>query len=166
MAETAGNANQVVVERSLACAVRGETATVSQSAVGAVATTGSIDVRQSLVGPVFSGSGVTLSQGGSTALVAFGDGTVRQGYAQWVFTTGDVTMEWAGAAVVAAPTVKVERGWVGLVLSRHTELAEGARVLLRPSGAAALGGAAGLALGALLLVGGSRGLSRLLSRKG
>jgi len=88
---------------------------------------------------------------------------VRQGGAQWMFSAGDVTVDWGGAALVAAPTVKVERGVVGLVLARRAELGDGVRVLLQPRGAAALGAGVGLAVATVMAVAGAGVLRRLVS---
>lgn len=166
MTETQDEARQVVVERALAFAVRGDTATIGRSAVGVVATTGAAEVHQGVAGTVLSGGGASISQGYATALVTAGDAQVRQAGAQWLLTAGDVKMEWGGAAVVAAPTVKVERGVIGLVLSRHAELGDGVRVLLQPRGAAALGAGVGLAVAAVMAVAGVGALTRVLSRRG
>jgi len=163
MTETQDERRDAVVERSLAFAVRGDTASIGQSAVGVVATTGAAELRQGVAASVLSGGGVSLSQGYATALVAAGDAQVRQAGAQWLLTAGDVAVEWGGAAVVAAPTVKVERGVIGLVLSRQAELGEGVRVLLQPRGAAALGAGVGLAVAAVMAVAGVGALTRLLS---
>jgi hypothetical protein len=165
MTETQEGRQGAVVERSLAFAVRGETATIKQSGVGVVATTGATDVRQSMAASVLSGGGVSLSQGAATAVVAAGDVEMRQGGAQWVFSAGDVSVEWGGAAVMAAPTVKVERGMVGLVLARHAELGDGVRVILQPRGAAALGAGVGLAVATVMAVAGAGALRRLVTRR-
>jgi hypothetical protein len=163
MTETAEEREGAVVERSLAFAVRGETAMIRQSGVGVVATTGATEVRQSMVASVLSGGGASLAQGYATAIVAAGDAQVRQGGAQWILSAGDVTVDWGGAALVAAPTVKVERGMVGLVLARRAELGDGVRVLLQPRGAAALGAGVGLAVATVMAVAGAGALRRLLS---
>jgi len=165
MTETQEERQDAVVERSLAFAVRGETATIGQSGVGVVATTGATEVRQSMVASVLSGGGASLAQGYATAIVAAGDAQVRQGGAQWLFSAGDVSVEWGGAAVVAAPTVKVERGMVGLVLARRAEFGDGVRVLLQPRGAAALGAGIGLAVATVMAVAGAGALSRVLSAR-
>jgi len=163
MTEAHEERQDAVVERSLAFAVRGETATIGQSAVGIVATTGATEVRQGVAASVLSGGGASLAQGYATALVTAGDAHVRQAGAQWMLSAGDVAVEWGGAAVVAAPTVKVERGVVGLVLARRAELGDGVRVLLQPRGAAALGAGVGLAVAAVMAVAGVGALTRLLS---
>ncbi len=163
MTDTQADPRGAAVERSLAFAVRGDTATVERSAVGVVATTGATEVRQSLAASVLSGGGVGLTQSGATAVVATGDATLRQGGAQWLLAVGDVTVVSGGAAVVAAPAVKVERGFVGLVLARDVELGDGARVLLQPRGAAALGAGIGVVVAALMAVFGAGSLARLLS---
>ena len=166
MTDTQADPRGAVVERSLVFAVRGDTASVERSAVGVVATTGATEVHQSLAASVISGGGVSLSQAGATAIVAAGDAQLRQGGSQWLLAAGDVTVDWGGAAVVAAPVVKVERGFVGLVLARHAEMGDGARVLLQPRGAAALGAGLGLAVAAVMAVAGAGALARLLSRRG
>ena len=165
MTETKEERQGAVVERSLAFAVRGETATIEQSAVAVVATTGATEVRQSVAASVLSGGGVSLSQGAATAVVTAGDVELRQAGAQWVFSAGDVSVEWGGAAVMAAPTVKVERGMVGLVLARRAEFGDGVRVLLQPRGAAALGAGIGLAVATVMAVAGVGALSRVLSAR-
>jgi hypothetical protein len=166
MTDTQPGPREAVVEGGLAFAVRGDTATVRRSAVGVVATTGATEVRQSVAAAVLSGDGVSLTQGGATAVVAAGDAEIRQGGCQWLLSAGDVTVEWGGAAVMAAPSVKMERGTVGLVLARRAELGDGVRVLLQPRGAAALGAGIGLAVAAVMAVAGVGVFARLMSRRG
>ena len=58
----------------------------------------------------------------------------------------------AARAVVAAPRVTMRRGFVGLLAARHAQLEDGAKVLLKPTGAAALGAAFGVAFAVVAAV--------------
>lgn len=122
---------------------RGDALEVSRSAVAVGASRGDLTLKQGVTGAVLAGGDASVSQGYVSALAAAGDATVRQAGAQWVLAAGDVGVEYGGAALVAAPTVTVRRGFVGLLAAREAQLEEGSKVLFRPTGAAALGAAAG-----------------------
>ena len=57
-----------------------------------------------------------------------------------------------GAGIAIAGTVRVDRGGVGLLLARHAEIGEDTRVMLQPTGAAALGVGFGAGLLAALVL--------------
>ena len=65
---------------------------------------------------------------------------------------GDVSFDKGGCAAVVAPTVRVERGGIGIALARRIEVGEGGRVLLRPGAAAALGIGLGIGFGLAVAV--------------
>ncbi len=104
-----------------------------------------MSVKQGVTGAVLAGGDATVAQGYATALAAAGDATVKQAGAQWLFAAGDVDVEFGGALAVAAPRVTMRRGFVGLLVARHAQFEDGTKVLLKPTGAAALGAAFGMA---------------------
>ncbi len=124
---------------------RGDALEVSRSAVGVATSRTDASVRQGMTAAVLAGGDVSVAQGYASVLAAAGDASVKQAGTQWLLAAGDVAVEYGGAALVAAPTVTVRRGLVGLLAARDAHLEEGAKVLFRPTGAAALGAAAGAA---------------------
>ena len=134
-----------VVRGGLVGIARGETVQVSRAAVALSTSKGPATVKQGLVGAALAGGDVSVAQGYATAIAAAGDATVKQGGVQWLMSAGEVDVELGGAAVVLAPRVTMRRGFVGLLAARHAQLEDGAKVLLRPTGAAALGAAFGAA---------------------
>ena len=152
MEPEAGQGTQVV-RGGLVGVARGETVEVSRSAVGLAASRGPSTIRQGFAGGVLAGGDASVSQGYATAVAAAGDAKVKQGGAQWLLSAGDVDVEFGGAAVVLAPRVTMRRGFVGLLAAREARLEDGARVLLKPTGAAALGAAFGAAFAIVAAVG-------------
>jgi hypothetical protein len=124
---------------------RGEAVEVSRSAVAVSASKGPATIRQGFTGAVLAGGDASVAQGYATALATAGDATIKQGAAQWLFAAGDVDVEFGGAVLVAAPRVTMRRGFVGLLAARHAQFEDGAKVLLKPTGAAAFGAALGAA---------------------
>lgn len=124
---------------------RGDSVEVSRSAVAVAASGGPLNVKQGLTGAVLTGGDASVSQGYATVLAAAGDGTVKQAGAQWLLAAGDVGVEFGGAALVAAPRVTMRRSFVGLLAARSAQFEEGSKVLFKPTGAAALGAAFGMA---------------------
>jgi hypothetical protein len=133
------------VRGGLVGVARGDAVEVSRSAVAVAASKGPATMKQSFVGGVLAGGDASVSQGYATAVAAAGDAKVKQGGAQWLLSAGDVDVEFGGAAVVLAPRVTMRRGFVGLLAARDAQLEDGAKVLLKPTGAAALGAAFGAA---------------------
>jgi hypothetical protein len=133
------------VRSGLVGVARGETVEISRGAVAVSASKGAVSLKQGLTGAVIAGGDASVAQGYATALAVAGDATVKQAGAQWLFAAGDVDVEFGGAVLVAAPRVTVRRGFVGLLAAKNAVLEDGAKVLLRPTGAAALGAAFGAA---------------------
>jgi hypothetical protein len=156
MAESSVKGDQVSVERSLVGLVRGQTTTLTQSASVVAFDTGTTHIKQG--GAVVAGSwgDMSITMGACVAAVARRNVTLERGYGQWLIGAGDMTVTQGGAmtmlagksinvtqggaALMLTQSARVERGTVGLLISGKTELADGSRVLLRPAGAAALGG--------------------------
>jgi hypothetical protein len=131
---------------------RGEAVEISRSAVVVSASKGAATVKQGFTGAVLAGGDATVAQGYATALAAAGDASVRQAGAQWLFAAGDVNVEYGGAGLIVAPRVTMRRGFVGLLAARNAQLEDGARVMLKPTGAAALGAAFGVAFAVVAAV--------------
>jgi hypothetical protein len=149
------------VRSGLVGVVRGDSVEVTRSAVAVSASRGAVSVKQGFTGAVLAGGDASVAQGYATALVSAGDGSVKQGGAQWVLAAGDVDVEFGGALAIAAPRVTVRRGFVGLLTARHAQLEDGAKVLLKPTGAAAFGAALGAAFAIVAAVAfGTRGRKR------
>ncbi|MBM3146700.1 MAG: hypothetical protein FJ000_02260 [Actinobacteria bacterium] len=124
-------------------------ADVRMSAVGLLSTE-SAQLKMSPAALTYARGPVELKLSSANMLVTGGDVNVQYGGAQLLAAGGDARLATAAAGAVIAREVHVERGLVGMLVARDAELADGARVILRPSGAAALG--AGFAGGLLLAV--------------
>lgn len=160
MSEDTGEAG-TSVRNGLVGVARGESVEVSRSVAMVATSKGAATFKQGMTGAVLAGGDAAVTQGYATALVAAGDAAVRQSATQWLFAAGDVELSTGGAVVVAAPRVTMRRGFVGLLAARHAQLEDGARVLLKPTGAAAFGAALGLAFGLAAAVAfGARGRKR------
>lgn len=133
------------VRSGLVGVARGETVDVSRSLVALSASKGAVTSRQGMVGALLTGGDASVAQGYATVMAAAGDATVKQAGTQWLFAAGDVDVEYGGALLLTAPRVTMRRGFVGLLAARHAQLEDGAKVLLKPTGAAAFGAALGVA---------------------
>jgi hypothetical protein len=124
-----------------------QTATLKASSVAAALVKGDASLAWSSAQLVGSAHDITLNNSGGQLMVAGNSIDVRTG----------------GAAVMAARTITVQRGLVGMVLAQNADLGDDTKVLLKPAGAAAMG--AGFGAGAIVgLVFAARGLRR--RRKG
>ncbi len=159
MAESGVKGEQVSVERSVVGLVRSTTATLRQSAALVVFDSGTTEIRQA--GTVAAGAwgDLRISMGGAMVGVSRRNISLDRGYTQWLIGAGDMTVKQGGAmtmlagksinvtqggaALMVTTSAHVEGGGVGLLISGRTELGDGARVVLRPAGAAALGAALG-----------------------
>ena len=172
MAESSVKGDQVSVERSLVGLVRGQTTTLRQSAGVVVFDTGTTQIEQGAALAAGSWGDMSITMGACVAAVSRRNVTIERGYGQWLIGAGDMTVKQGGAmtmmagksisvtqggaAMMLTQSARVEHGTVGLLISGKTELADGSRVLLRPAGAAALGGALGGVLALLCLLFGRR----------
>jgi hypothetical protein len=157
MAESSVKGEQVSVERSLVGLVRGQTTTLHQSAGVVVFDTGTTQIKQGAALAAGSWGDMGISMGCCVAAVSRRNISIERGCGQWLIGAGDMTVTQGGAmtmmagksisvtqggaALLLTQSARVEHGNVGLLVSGRTELGDGARVLLRPAGAAALGGA-------------------------
>jgi len=158
MAEGSVKGEQVSVERSLVGLVRGQqTTTLHQSAGVVVFDSGTTHIKQGAAVGAASWGDMGITMGCCVGAVARRNVTIDRGYGQWLIAAGDMTVRQGGAmtmmagksisvtqggaAMMLTQSARVEHGTVGLLISGKTELADGSRVLLRPAGAAALGGA-------------------------
>ncbi len=133
------------VRSGLVGVARGASVAVQRGVVGVVASRASANVKQGMTGAVMAGGDASVTQGYATAVAAAGDATVKQAGAQWLLAAGDVDVDLGGALLVAAPRVTMHRGFVGLLAARNADIGEGVKVLLKPTGAAAIGAAFGVA---------------------
>jgi len=172
MVESAVKGEQVSVERSLVGLVKGQTTTLHQSAGVVVFDTGTSQIKQGAAVAAGSWGDMSISMGCCVGAVARRNVTIERGYGQWLVGAGDMTVTQGGAmtmmagksisvtqggaALLLTQSAHVEHGTVGLLISGKTELGEGARVLLRPAGAAALGGALGGVFALICLLFGRR----------
>jgi hypothetical protein len=172
MVESAVKGEQVSVERSLVGLVKGQTTTLHQSAGVVVFDTGTTQIKQGAAVAAGSWGDMSISMGCCVGAVARRNVTIERGYGQWLIGAGDMTVTQGGAmtmmagksisvtqggaALLLTQSAHVEHGNVGLLISGRTEFADGSRVLLRPAGAAALGGAFAGVLALLCLFFGRR----------
>ena len=135
--------------------------TLNKSALGR-AQADTAEVKMSAVGMLNTQSASFKASSVAAALVK-GDASLAWSSAQLVGSTKDVTLsnsggqlmlagnnidvQRGGAAVMAARSVTVQRGMVGMVVGQNVTLGDETRVLLKPTGAAAL--AAGFGAGAI-----------------
>jgi phage baseplate assembly protein gpV len=142
------------VETSAIGSLTGRDVTISVSAVGGVNASGGVRMERSGAAGVLSAGDVELQQAGAGVLLVGGDVAIERGGAQWMLSAGDIAVETGGALAIAARSVSIKEGWVGIVASPHAEIAEGVRVVLDPKGAAIFGAALGsmIALGIALAI--------------
>jgi hypothetical protein len=172
MAEGSVKGDQVSVERSVVGLVRGQTTTLTQSASVVAFDTGTTHIKQGAAVAAGSWGDMSITMGACVAAVARRNVSIERGYGQWLIGAGDMTVKQGGAmtmmagksisvtqggaALMLTQSARVEHGNVGLLISGRTELADGSRVILRPAGAAALGGALAGVLALLCLLFGRR----------
>ena len=106
-----------------------------------------VSVRQAGVTAALSSGDMTMTQGGGNFAIAGGNLSITMGGSNAIIAGGDVAIEQGGAVVLAAKSVDVRQGFVGVVLAGDVRLEE-SRVLMSTGQAAA----AGAALGFVLLI--------------
>jgi len=135
------------MDRSAAKSIKAETASMERSAVGYL-NAESASLKYTVSAVTYARGQANLKWASSSLLAARGDVNVRNGAAQIVGAADSVTIRNGAAAAVLTRNARVESGIVGLLVAGQADLDEKARVLFRPSGAAALG--AGFAGGLML----------------
>jgi hypothetical protein len=140
-------AESVEMNRSAAKSVKAGTVSMERSAA-ALLTADSATLKYSAAAVTYARGQADLSWASPKLVGAGGDVTIKNGGAQFVAAANSVSIRNGGAAAVVARTARVEGGTVGLLLAGQADIDENARVILRPTGAAALG--AGFAGGLFL----------------
>jgi hypothetical protein len=125
---------------------------VQQSASVLTTAKGGADLDQSAVGALVSGGDTSMKMSAAVAVPTLGDLHIEKGGAQWAIAAGDVSFEKGGCAVAVAPSVRVDRGGVGVALGWHVDVGESSRVLFGPLAAVALGLAFGAGMGLAMAV--------------
>jgi len=148
-ADGSSGEDQTSIDKTAVVRLQAGRADVRMSAIGLLSTE-SAQLKMSPAALTYARGPVELKLSSASMLVTGGDVNVQYGGAQILAAGGDVRLATAAAGAVVAREVHVERGLVGMLVARDAELSDGARVILRPSGAAALG--AGFAGGLLLAV--------------
>jgi hypothetical protein len=138
------------VRHGLIGMVRANDVRLEQSASALTTARGGAELHQSASVAVVSGKDTALTMAAAVVVPTLGDVRIDKGGAQWVVAAGDVSIDKGGCVAAVAPSVRVDRGGVGVVLAWKAEIGEGTRVLLRPLAAAALGLGVGLAFFASL----------------
>jgi len=113
-----------------------------------------VTVRQAGVTAAICSGDLSMTQGGGNFAVAGGNLSITMGGSNAILAGGDVEIQQGGAVLLAAKSVSVSQGFVGVALGAEVKL-EGSRVLLSTPQAAAFGAA----IGAVLFL-----LSKLLRR--
>jgi hypothetical protein len=160
-AEEAGTRTQ----RGFAGVVRADGDATVQQAVSLVTTArGDATVQQAASVVIVSGGDTSVKMAAAVAMPTLGDVHIDKGVAQWLISAGDVTIEKGGCAAAVAPSVKVERGFLGVALGRHVDVGEGGRVLFGPLAAAVFGIAAGVGVGVILAASAGYAATRAVKR--
>jgi hypothetical protein len=123
---------------------------VQQSAAVLATAKGGADLHQSASVALVSGGDTSMTMSAAVAVPTLGDLRIEKGAAQWAIAAGDVSFDRAGCAVAVAPTVKVDRGGVGVALGWHVDVGENSRVLFGPLAAVGLGLAFGVGVGLVM----------------
>ena len=152
------------IRHGLVGLVRAGVARVEQSVAVLTTARGGAELRQSASVAVISGGDTDLTMAAAVAVPSLGDVTIDKGGAQWVVAAGDVTVDRGGAGVAVAPSVRDERGVLGVALGWHVDVGQGGRVLFGPRAAAVFGVAAGVAAGVILVAGGAYAAGKTLKR--
>lgn len=139
----------LALDKTAVCKLEAADASVRMSAVGYLAADHA-ELRMSPAAIAHVKGPLDLRFSSASLLAAGGDARVQYGACQMVAAKGDVSLNTAMAGAVLSRQTRVERGLVGMLVANDVELADGARVILRPAGAAALG--AGFAGGLLFAV--------------
>jgi hypothetical protein len=140
-------ARDVTLDKSAVRSIQAETAELKMSAAG-VLRTESANLSMSAAGFTYAKDDVSLNWSNANLMAAGNEVRMQYAGSQFVVANGRVRLSNAAAGAVLAREAQVERGYIGLLVAGKAELAAGTKVLLRPSGAAAMG--AGFAGGLLL----------------
>jgi hypothetical protein len=100
----------------------------------------------------------------AVAVPTLGDLHMEKSGAQWVVAAGDVSIEKGGCGAAVAPTVRVDRGGVGVALGWHVDVGENSRVLFGPLAAVGLGLAFGVGFGLVMAVSAGYAANQALKR--
>ena len=136
----------VTVNKSALGRVQADTAEVKFSAVGAL-TTQSATIKASSVAAALVKGDASLAWSSAQLVGSSHDVTLSNSGGQLMLAGNNIDVQRGGPAVMAARAVTVQRGMVGMVVGQNVTLGDETRVLLKPSGAAALG--AGFGVGAI-----------------
>ncbi|HEX2910517.1 MAG TPA: hypothetical protein VH186_06880 [Chloroflexia bacterium] len=101
---------------------------------------------------IAAGRDARLENGGGLAITAGRDLKLGDGGGFILAAGRQLSVEDGGGAVMVSREITLNRGFAGVVLAARVELGEGSRVLLTPAGAAAFGGAFGLAFALVKLI--------------
>jgi hypothetical protein len=130
-----------------------DTAEVKMSAIGALSTQ-SANIKASSVASAYVKGNASLAWSSAQLVGSTKDVTLTNSGGQIMLAGNDIEVHRGGAAVMAARTVTVHRGLVGMVVAQNAILGDETKVLLKPTGAAALGAGFGAgAIAGLLLAG-------------
>jgi len=143
----------VQVHQSAIGMVRTASATIGQSAVGAVFARHDVSVSQAGGRLLVAGGDLTLQQGGGGMLVAGGDAEIRAGGVGTLVALGGVSLERGAAVVALTRGVDVhEGGTLGVALAPRVTVHPGGRVLIGAREAGIAGVVGGLVIGMILFV--------------
>jgi hypothetical protein len=92
---------------------------------------------------IVAGGDVDIKAGGAGVLVAGGDLNITAGGGGTMIAGGNLHLESGGASTLIAREAKVEKGFIGVLLSGRAEIQPGVRVLLSTPQAAVLGSVGG-----------------------
>jgi hypothetical protein len=136
-----------------------DTAEVKMSAVGML-TTQSANFKASSVAAALVKGDASLAWSSAQMVGSTKDVTLTNSGGQIMLAGNNIEVLRGGAAVMAARSVTVQRGLVGMVVAQNATLGDDTKVLLKPTGAAALGAGFGAgAIAGLLLA------ARMLGRR-
>ena len=129
---------------------------VKQSAIGLVRS-GSVTVNKAAIGVVLARGDVSVAQGGARAFLAGGDLRIHQGGGGMFVAGGSAEIRQGGVGtLVAIGGVRVERGFVAVAVSPRVTVADGGRVIAGIREAVIGGAVFGAVVGGLLLLAGRR----------
>jgi hypothetical protein len=137
---------------------------VRQSASVITTAKGGADLDQSASMALISGGDTSMKMSAAVAVPTLGDLHMEKSGAQWVVAAGDVSIEKGGCAAAVAPTVRVDRGGVGVALGWHVDVGENSRVLFGPLAAVGLGLAFGVGFGLVMAVSAGYAANKALKR--
>jgi hypothetical protein len=108
---------------------------------------------------IASGANTEIKGGGAALLASGGNMQIEGGGGQILAAGGDMTIREGGGGIMLTGNARIERGFIGMLISGNTTLNEGTRVILNTPQALAFGAAFGLVFAFV-----SRGLRRRESR--